>query len=81
MWPWGVVLRLDEFKVLPENLVSQTVKIDSLTHRLVHSRCGLLHFFVFGDQILLQLIHLSSEALDCFQLVVGLGLLNLVEYL
>lgn len=74
-------LRLDELEVLAENLVSEARQVDGLSHGLVNPTGRLFHFFVFGDQVLLDPLHFRLISLDSIQLVVRLRALNPVENL
>ena len=68
---------LEELQVFTENFNRQTIQVDRLSTRLVHSMRLLLDFFVFEDDVLLDLKHFVAERLDRHQLIIWLRLLNL----
>lgn len=70
---------LEELEVFTENFNRQTIQVDRLSTRLVHSMRLLLDFFVFEDDVLLDLKHFIAERLDRHQLIIWLRLLNLVK--
>ena len=70
---------LEELQVFTENFNRQTIQVDRLSTRLVHSMRLLLDFFVFEDDVLLDLKHFVAERLDRHQLIIWLRLLNLVK--
>ncbi len=70
---------LEELQVLSLNLECQTIQVNGLSAGLIHTVCLLFDFFILNNHELLDSKHLFAERLDCHQLIVWFGLLNLKE--
>lgn len=72
-------LRVDELEVLYEDLVSQSINIDSLPHRLIYTTDRLFHLFILRNQVLLQVVHLISFTLNCIKLIIWFRQRDMME--
>jgi len=72
-------LRVDELEVLYEDLVSQSINIDSLPHRLIYTTDRLFHLFILRNQVLLQVVHFISFTLNCIKLIIWFRQRDMME--
>ena len=77
----GSDLLLEELEVFAEDFNTKAVKVDGLTHGLLHTGGLLLHLSILRHDVALDFLHLWVEVLNGDELIIRVRLLNLVEYL